>query len=132
MGTLLAATTITTAVTNQLSTAVIMQDVKYMAVQGSITYGSGGTNAKMWLQTSIDEGTSWIDIAEFTFTTSTAKRVYSLDGVAVTTIYTPTDAAITANTSKSGIFGDRFRVKYTTTGTYSGSTSIRLDATVAK
>ena len=132
MGALLPVTTITTAVANQVGPTVILQGVRYLALQGKLTYGSGGTNAKAWVQTSLDAGTSWIDIAEFTFTTSTATRVYSLDSVAVTTIYTPTDAALTANTSKSGILGDRFRVKYTTTGTYAGSTTLQVDAVTAK
>lgn len=128
MGALLPVTTVTDAVANLTGPTVTLRDVKYIALQGRMTYGSGGTNAKMWVQTSIDEGASWIDIAEFTFTTANATRVYALMATSVASIYTPTDATITANTSKDGILGDRFRVKYTTTGIYGGSTTIRVDA----
>jgi len=128
---MLPATTITTAVANQVSATHLLPGVRYLAVQGKFVYVSGGTNAKAWFQTSLDAGATWIDIAEFTFTTSTATRVYSLDTTAVTTQYTPTDGTLTANTSKGGILGDRFRVKYTTTGTYAGGTTLAVDVTAA-
>jgi len=118
--------TITTAVTASVSATLQLINVRNLYIQGKFTYGSGGTSAKAWLQTSLDGGTSWIDIANFAFTTATATRVYSLDGTAVTTIYTPTDATLTDNTVKNGILGDKYRVKYTTTGTYAGSTTLAV------
>jgi len=124
---MLPSTTITTAVTGATSSTLVIGNVRYLTVQSTFTYGSGGTSAKAWLQTSIDGGTTWIDIAGFAFTTSSATRVYSLDTTAVTTIYTPTDGTITDNTAKNGILGDRFRVKYTTTGTYADSTTLKVD-----
>ena len=128
---MLPTTTITTAVTNQVGGTLNLINKKYLAIQATFTYGSGGTNAKAWVQTSLDNGTTWIDIAEFTFTTSTARRVYSLAATAVTSILTPTDGTLTANTSVTGVLGDQYRVKYTTTGTYGGSTTLRVDAVAA-
>ncbi|MBT9173443.1 MAG: hypothetical protein DDT21_01844 [Syntrophomonadaceae bacterium] len=129
---MLATTTITTAVTGAVSGTYSVRNVRYLALQAAFVYGSGGTNAKAWVQTSLDDGTTWIDIAEFTFTTATATRVYSLDITAVTTQYTPTEGTLTANTSRSGILGDKFRVKYTTTGTYAGSTTLTISSVFGK
>lgn len=99
-----------------------------LTVQGSFTYGSGGTTADAYLQTSVDQGATWTDIANFHFTTSTARFVYNLSSqTPVTTEYTPTDGTLTANTCKDGILGPMFRVKYVTTGTYAGGTSLAVD-----
>lgn len=126
---LLAQTAITTAVTNVVTTAKEnLAWVRALALKAIFVYGSGGTNLTAYIQTSLDGGTNWIDIACFQFTTASAVRVFTLDSVAVTTIYTPTDAALTVNTCKSGILGDMFRVKYTSTGTYAGSTTIQVSA----
>ena len=38
-----------------------------------------------------------------------------------------TEGALAANTSKDGLLGNMYRAKYTTTGTYAGNTSVRID-----
>jgi hypothetical protein len=45
----------------------------------------------------------------------------------VTTQYTPTDGTLAANTCKDGLLGNMYRAKYTTTGTYAGNTTVRID-----
>lgn len=129
---MLATTTITTAVTGSVSGTTTIRNARSLTLQAIFTYGSGGTTAKAWVQTSIDDGTTWFDIASFAFTTSSATRMYSLDTTAVTTIYTPTDATLTDNTVKSGLLGDKYRVKYTTTGTYADSTTLSISATAIR
>lgn len=94
-----------------------------LAVQGNLAYGSGGTTINAYLQTSLDGGATWTDIAQFSFTTAAARFIYNLNGqTPVTTEYVPTDGSLGANTSKDGILGSQFRVKYVTTGTYVGTT----------
>lgn len=129
---MLPSTAITTAVANQVSPTVKLENVNHLTVQAKLTYGSGGTNVTAWLQTSIDNAATWIDIAGFQFTTATATKVYSLTRTAVTTVYTPTDGTISANTAKDGIFGSQYRVKYTTTGTYAGSTTLKVDVVTGR
>jgi hypothetical protein len=98
-----------------------------MTLQGNFTYGSGGTSADAFVQTSIDGGSTWVDVAEFHFTTSSQRFVYNLSsGTPVTAEYMPTDGSLQANTSKDGVFGNQWRVKYTTVGTYVGTT-LRID-----
>lgn len=120
--------TITTALTAQTSTAVdIGPDVLSLAVQYTFTYGSGGTTAKFWLQTTLDGGTTWIDIANWAGTTASETRAFNLSALtAVTTQYTVTDGTLTDDTAKDGIIGTKLRLKYTTTGTYAGSTSMKV------
>jgi hypothetical protein len=100
-----------------------------MSLQATFTYGSGGTSADAYVQTSIDGGNTWIDVANFHFLTTTARFTYNLfSGTPVTTEYTPTDGSLASNTAKDGTFGNYWRVKYVTTGTYAGGTTLRVDA----
>lgn len=123
---LLPETTITTAVTASLSSELrLPPDVANVLVLFDFVYGSGGTTAKAWLQTKV--GDEWVDIANWAGTTASEKRIYNLNsGTAVTAIYTPLDGTLADDTSVSGIIGDALRVKYTTTGTYAGSTTLTV------
>jgi hypothetical protein len=102
--------------------------VESLTLHATFAYGSGGTTAKAWVQTSLDGGVSWIDIANFAFATTAAKRAYHLTAVAVTSIATPTDGTLADNTAVNGLLGDQFRVKLTTTGTYAGASSLTIHA----
>jgi hypothetical protein len=99
-----------------------------LAVQANFAYGSGGTSVDAYLQTSLDGGATWIDIAQFHLTTASARFVYNLNSqTPVATEYTPTDGALAANTAKDGILGPQLRVKYGSTGAYAGATSLSID-----
>jgi hypothetical protein len=101
-----------------------------MTIQGTFTYGSGGTSADAYLQTSLDGGSSWTDVAEFHFLLASARYIWTLESSLVAApvqITTPTDGAMTANTALSGVFGNMWRVKYVTVGTYA-ATTLRIDA----
>src|SRR5947207_2214902 len=41
-----------------------------MTIQGTFTYGSGGTSTDAYIQTSIDGGGTWADVANFHFLTA--------------------------------------------------------------
>ena len=98
------------------------------AIQANFTYGSGGTTVSAWVQTSFDGGLTWVDATSFGFTTSSAKSIFNLSGLtAVIAPITPTDGSLLANTAVAGIIGSQWRVKYTTTGTYAGGMTLRID-----
>jgi hypothetical protein len=123
---------VTTAGTVTGGTIPGLGGVLLMAVQSRLTYGSGGTNIKAYLQTSIDAATSWVDVAAFAFTTSTATRIFRI-GMAAgsgTALVTPTDGSLADDTQVNGILGDRFRVKVISTGTYAGATTFTMTAAV--
>lgn len=125
-------TTITTALTGSVLTSggyASLRTYQDIVIQATFTYGSGGTTAKAWVQMSFDAGTTWVDVANFAFTTASATRIHALKRItAVAANYTPTDAALADNTITDGLLGARCRVKVTTTGTYGGSTTLKVVA----
>lgn len=126
--TILPATTIGAAVANQVSATMMIGGARYLTAQAKFLYGAGGTTVKAWLQTSLDGGTTWIDIMSFAFTTAAATKVSAVTAnIALAAAVTPGDAALADNTILTGLLGDRVRIKYTTTGTYTGATSLAVD-----
>ncbi len=94
-----------------------------MAAQLRLAYGSGGTSVKVYLQTSLDQGTTAIDIACAAFTTASAVKALNFSALTPkTTAVTPTDGTLTDDTAVDGILGDQFRLKIVSLGTYAGST----------
>lgn len=123
--------TITTAIT-AVAQAVfpIGASIKSLMFQANFIYGSGGTSADVWIQTSLDGGTTWIDIANFRFTTSSLRKLSAVvanPATAFTANTTASDGALTANTVLNGMIGDRIRCKVTTVGTYGGGTTLAVD-----
>lgn len=99
--------------------------------QARFAYGSGGSSAKVYIQTSLDQDTTAIDIACITFATAAGNKVVNLSGLTPkTTAVTPGDGALADDTAIDGILGDRLRVKVVTTGTYGGSTVLSVRAAV--
>lgn len=118
--------TITSAITTPLVTAPpfkLNAQPRNLTIQANFTYGSGGTSVDAYVQTSLDGGATWTDIAEFHFTTSSARKIVNLNAqTPQTTQITPTDGGMTANTAQDGVLGPQFRVKYQSSGTYAGTT----------
>ena len=100
--------------------------MKSLTVEVNFTYGSGGTNAKVWIQTSLDGGTTWVDIMAFAFTTASVRAIMTVLMASVATPVTPLLQSLTDDTTQNGILGDRLRALITTTGTYAGSTTIKV------
>lgn len=134
---LLAPLTITTAVGATGTTPVTkLTGMTSLVVEAKFVYGSGGTNATAYVQTSLDRGLTWIDVMAFQFTTASLSKiasvsVFQLFAASAYVPLTPTDGTLTANTCVQGILGDQLRLKYVTTGTYGGSTTLAVYA-VAK
>ena len=126
---LLPALTIGAAVAATATTPVTgLTGMKYLVAQATFLYGAGGTTAKAYVQTSIDGGSSWIDVMCFSFTTAAATKVSAVKcDTALAAAVAPTDGSLTNDTILSGLLGDRVRVKYVTTGTYTGATSLQVD-----
>jgi hypothetical protein len=93
-----------------------------------MVYGSGGTAATAWVQTSFDGGATWLDIACFAFTTATKRRLVRLGGALAQTPLTPSDGTLGNDTVVDGVLGDRLRVTLTSTGTYAGGTTVQVNA----
>lgn len=117
---------ITAALTGETQTAIDgLEGILAATIQCRFAYGSGGTAAKAYVQTSVDGGETFIDVACFAFTTSSGVKVINLSGLTpVTTPITPSDAALADNTFVDGILGSIWRVRLTTTGTYANTNMV--------
>lgn len=103
---------------------------KYLALYANFTYAAGGTSADVYVQTSIDGGTTWFDIANFHFLTTTAKKMSTVvidPATPLTPGSVPASGSLAANTVINGIIGDRIRALVTTVGVYSGATTLAID-----
>jgi len=127
---LLPSTTIAGAVANQTPGPVAqVGDARHLLVETAFAYGAAGTTCKVWIQTRVKDGT-WRDIISHAFTTAAATKWSAIQtGIAVAAAITASDAALTDDTILDGFIGDELRVKYTTTGTYTGATSLVVRAT---
>jgi hypothetical protein len=87
-------------------------------------YGTGGTTCVVIVETSLDQGVTWIPIARFDFTTANGRKICNLSGLlskAVTAV-----AALSVEGVNDGVLGDMTRAKVTSTGTYAGNTSVSV------
>lgn len=120
---------ITTADTRTGEWVENLDGLTAMTTQLRLAYGSGGTDIRAYLQTSLDQGTTAVDIACITF--GTVSKVEILNHSGLTPIgltgspasgVIPTDGALADDTEIDGVLGDRIRLKVVSTGTYGGST----------
>lgn len=124
---LLPTTTVGAAVTGSVVSAVTgLAGMKYYLMESIFVVSGGGTTMKVWLQTSVDGGVTWFDIMNHAFTTSTLSKVGSCGAYIGLTPATPTDGSLADNTATQGLLGDRVRVKYTSTGTFTGATTLTV------
>ncbi len=95
-------------------------------LQVNFTYGSsGGTSLKVMVETSLDQGVTWIEVARFAFATASAEKVANLSALTpVTTAYTP--VGLSDDAVKDGVLGDRWRSRIITVGAYAGNASLSL------
>ncbi len=104
-------------------------DFIYLLMQAVFDYGSGGTTVKAFIQTSVDDGTTWVDVAAFAFATTDATALSKVSTAgSMAANYAPTDGTLTDNTVKDGLLGDQLRLKLIVAGTYAAST-LKLYAT---
>jgi hypothetical protein len=93
-------------------------------IQANFTWGGGGTSLAAVVETSFDHIT-WVEVARFAFTTASAVKLINIS--ASTEILAAYAAATLSNdTGKSGVFGDRWRCKVTSVGTYTNNTSLSM------
>jgi hypothetical protein len=123
--TLISAQTIAAAATTT-GTDFAITTAKYLTVQSKFLYGAGGTATRVFVQTTLDGGATWVDIANHDFAQTAATKISSVtsDVAPASQAFAPGDAALTTNTIIQGVIGSRIRAKVVSTGTYTGATSI--------
>ncbi len=98
-----------------------------VTLQANFNYGAGGTSIKVDVETTCDQGTTWVPVARFAFTTAAREALFNLSALTPkTTVVVP--AALSDDSVVDGIFGTRYRARMTTVGTYTGNTSLSIRA----
>lgn len=100
-----------------------------LGLQATFNYGSGAATCKAFVQTSLDGGTTWRDVASFAFTTASGKKFSALSAtIALAAAQGVSDGVLADDTILNGLLGDLWRVKVVSTGTYAGGTTIQISA----
>lgn len=118
-----AAATQVGAVVDDLSGALAV------TLSARLAYGSGGTSCHALVETSLDQGVTWVQIARFDFTTSGLQKVMTVSGL-TPRLASATAGSLSADTALDGTLGDRLRATVVSTGTYAGSTVLSVRAHV--
>jgi hypothetical protein len=100
-----------------------------VTLSARLAYGSGGTSCYAVVETSLDQGVTWVQIARFDFTTSGLQKVMSVSGL-TPRIAAATAGSLAADTALDGVLGDRLRATVVSTGTYAGSTVVSVRANI--
>ena len=102
-----------------------------VTLQLRFAYGSGGTTVDAFVQTSLDQGTTWADVWHEQFATVADVKIVNVSGLTpVITPVLPADGALAPGTVLDGVLGDRLRLKAVVAGTYAGSTVLSSRAAV--
>lgn len=100
-----------------------------VAIQARFAYGAGGSTATLYIQTSLDQGATPIDIAAIAFTTASAVEAVNLSALTPkTTPVIPAQQALAPGTCVDGLLGDRLRAVLVVTGSYTQSTLLDVRA----
>lgn len=98
-----------------------------VTLSASFVYGSGGDTLKVVIDTSINQGQTWIEVARFAFAQTSAEKVVNLSALTpVTTVYSPT--TLSDDAVKDGIIGPRWRARAIkgAGAAYAGLTSLAI------
>jgi hypothetical protein len=120
---------LTTALTASIPTAAIVlkRAPSRATIQCTFDYGSGGTAVHLHVETSLDDGVTWIEISEFTFASADKREVVNLVSSTSIVAQYAAGTALADDASVGGILGSQYRVNITSTGTYA-ATTLRVDA----
>lgn len=100
-----------------------LQGMLVIACQLRFFYGSGGTQANVFVQTSLDQGQTWLDLANVQFGTANGTELINVSAANGSSgPLAPTNLSLTANTVLNGPIGDRLQAVVVSTGTYGSST----------
>lgn len=121
----LATAQITVAQSAAAQTPVTSLDgANQVTLEAALAYGSGGTSVDVVVQTTMDGGTTWRDIAHFSFTTTSAVKYAVINGAVSKGITAYSD--LTVEGVNDGLLGNQLRAVITSVGTYTNTTlSIR-------
>lgn len=111
------------------------QEPDYIAMQVAMTFGAGGVSIDAYLQTTFDDGLTWIDIINLQVLAASVRKVAAVNKFLVAGtagLVTVTDGALGANTVVNGTIGQKFRLKLILVGTYDAASTYRVNVIAQK
>ena len=110
----------------------IPNQATFLAVQANLFRDAGGTTIDCYVQTSLDDGATWIDIMNLTFGAATERIVAGTCSTITlgTAALTPSDGTLADDTIVQGLIGDLLRLRMTVVGAYGAGSTMRVDAVV--
>lgn len=119
---------ITTAVTNSVIAPIPgLGRLGGVSLTAAFSYvASAATSAKAYVQTSLDDGVTWVDIACFAFTLASATKKGHISRQQVLAVAAITTGTLADDTLVQGFLGDRLRVVFTSVGTYGAGTTFAV------
>jgi hypothetical protein len=124
----LAALQIDTAKDVILTPTISLEGMTAVSLEAVFNYGSGGTTCSAIVLTSFDSGLTWRQIARFDFTTAKATKVANLSGLLSKAVSVYAD--LVSEGVNDGLLGDQLAARIISTGTYAGSTTLSVRASV--
>jgi len=119
----LAVTAVTAPLTSQVYTPITGLDgISAACLECELLGGTGGTSIDVLAQTSFDGGTTWLDVAHFTFTTAPAKKFAVINSLASKGVTAYSALSAQADAVNDGLLGDQLRAVISSTGTYTNTT----------
>jgi len=101
-----------------------VEDLDGMAgatIQVGAAIGTAGAKIQVYVQTSLDQGETAVDIACVTFIADGTPKILNFSTDGAVTEHVPSDGTMSDDTMINGILGDRLRMKIVTTGTYANT-----------
>lgn len=93
-----------------------LEGMQAVTLVATLAYGSGGTTVIAVVQTSLDGGTTWFDVARFDFAQASLSKAANLNGLLSKGV--TSYAVLSAEGVFDGVLGSRLRCVITSTGTY--------------
>jgi len=116
----LSALGITTPLVAVVQTPTVNLDgMSAATIYAELLGATGGTSVSALVQSTMDGGVTWLDVARFDFTAA-AKKWCVLQGIAAKAV--ATYAALAAEGVNDGLLGNQFRAIISSVGTFSNTT----------
>jgi hypothetical protein len=95
--------------------------------QAQFLFGSGSGAATLYIQTSVDQGQTPIDVAAIQFSNASETAFVNLSGLTPRAVFDiPTQQSLAAGAVNDGVLGDRFRAVLLVTGAYNNGTLLNV------
>lgn len=108
---------------NLPGTPLPLSGLTALSCQATFLWVSGGSSVNVYIQSSLDQGRTWFDIANVAFGTSSGIEIINLSGLnSVTTPQVPSSLSLPNNTTFNGPLGDRLQAVVVSTGNYGAGT----------